>query len=280
MSAARLSAPIANAAFPVVLDRGLRRSSQGLFSVPTPWAVRYFGRSLELECAAVRIVSNMADWIHSAADDRPLEDRVWHSHRFALGGGDWSELLLPIHKNSVLQEAQQLKAVGLRFREIQAYADYREAMERGRPRRRNHVLLNSSARIDAYFAGFIALFESIAALGFQRRSALHQAAATHSTGTMRRKPGWLQWFREWSAGDIGVAVDAQGALHRLPGGQHRMAVAHALDLLTVPVTVRLVHADWVRRQMESGRQSPVAAVSTGLDALRQATHSAHDDLSP
>lgn len=273
MTSARISAPIADTLFPVVLDWGLQRSSHGLFSVPTPWAARYFSRSLEFDCTVARIATDMPDWVLYAPEDSQTGHRIWHIHRFALGAGDWSGLLLPVVENTVFQEAQQLNAVDFRFREAQVYAAYREAMERGRPRMRNYVLLDSPARIDAYFLGFIELFESIALHGLQRRRAMRQKAATQPPATTRSKASWLRWFNRWSECDIGIAVGAQGTLHRLPGGQHRMAVAHVLNIGTVPVTARLIHADWVETQVTRYQQPPATAISTGFDKLREAATS-------
>lgn len=270
MAAATITAPFMGRAFPSVLERGWRYAARGHFAVPAPWFVHYFGPTLELETTPQRLESIMTDWISSTADPEPATGSVWHINRFALGGGDWSALLSPLFHNQVYQEALQLKAADLRFRETRTYADYCEAVARSQPRMRNYRLLDTRERVDAYFAAFIHLFESIGAHSLQRRRSLRRNASHQGAlAATRRKPGWLQWFNDWNERDIGVAVSAVGSLHRLPGGQHRMAVAHVLGLATVPVTVRLLHSAWVSSRMQELQQPLVPAIIAGLEALRE-----------
>jgi len=269
MAASTITAPFIGRAFPSVLERGWRHAARGHFAVPAPWFVHYFGLALELETTPQHLESIMTDWISATADPEPATGSIWHINRFALGGGDWSALLSPLFHNQVYQEALQLKAAGLRFHETQTYADYCEAVACSRPRMRNYRLLDTRERVDAYFAGFAHLFESIAAHSLQRRRSLRRSACHQGAATTRRKPSWRLWFSEWNERDIGVAVSAVGSLHRLPGGQHRMAVAHILGLPTVPTTVRLLHSAWVSSRVQGLQQPLVPAIIAGLEALRE-----------
>jgi hypothetical protein len=48
-----------------------------------------------------------------------------------------------------------------------------------------------------------------------------------------------------SDNDIGIAVDASGNLIHFRSGHHRLMIAQQLEILRLPVVVRLVHATWL-----------------------------------
>ena len=60
--------------------------------------------------------------------------------------------------------------------------------------------------------------------------------------------GARSWWTELGEQDIGVAIDATGRLCKLPGGQHRFAIARALGLSEIPVQVRMLHVDVLQGQ--------------------------------
>jgi ParB-like chromosome segregation protein Spo0J len=102
---------------------------------------------------------------------------------------------------------------------------------------RQHRRLRTRADVDEYFERFVALFRSIEQHGVVRRAA----------GRDR---------------DIGVALGPWGDLVRLPGGQHRLAIASVLGLERIPVQIRMVHADLLRRRMDGRELGPVAALDS------------------
>lgn len=213
------------------------RSGQAGFWLPQAYALRRFGSRLDLIIPADGLEALMLDVVE-------VGQRGFHSGRWFIGAGDWSGVLLPFIRHQISREAQELKAAALRFRDTRCYTAYRRRAEVGKPMVRNRLVLDTPAAVDAYFEGFVALFESIAEHGLRRR------ADFSARGNWR--VGRRRWLAELGEQDIGVALAADGRLVKLPGGQHRFAIARALDLQEVPVQVRLLHVDALHGMSASG----------------------------
>jgi len=217
------------------LARG--RGGEAGFWLPQAHAVRRFSNRLDLSVRATTVESLLLDVVD-------LGDCPFHTGQCFIGAGDWSGVLLPFTRHQISREAQELNAAGLRFRDTRCYAAYRRRAEAGKPMVRNRLVLDTPAAVDAYFEGFVALFESIAEHGLRRRA---DFAARGNWRVGRRR-----WLAELGEQDIGVALAADGRLVKLPGGQHRFAIARALDLQEVPVQVRLLHVDALHGMSASG----------------------------
>ncbi len=126
------------------------------------------------------------------------------------------------------------------------------------------MALNSQELIDDYFQRFVALFHSIQAHGVVPVNSLKGPLAEkfQPSASRRRKT-------EWGERDIGVAIGPAGELVLLPGGKHRLAVATVLKISHVPVQVRMVHVDWLRKLPRRPGQPWADAVSEGIDAVRR-----------
>lgn len=223
--------PIAGspAAFERMLAQALSQASRGEagFWLPVAFALQRFGQRLDLAISPGAIDHVLLDGV--AAGSRRL-----HTGQWFIGAGDWTPILWPVSRHQISREAAELLAQDLRFRDTAVYRSYRQRAERNRAMVRNRMLLDSPARIDAYFERFASLFESIRENGVVRRSA--------GSGLFVQGRGQRSWWTELGEQDIGVAIDATGRLCKLPGGQHRFAIARALGLSEIPVQVRLLHA--------------------------------------
>lgn len=208
------------------LARG--RAGEAGFWIPQAHAVRRFSSRLDLTVPAAAVQSLLLDVVE-------LGGRHFHTGQSFIGAGDWSGVLLPFARHQISREARELKATELRFRDTRCYAAYLRRAAAGRPMVRNRLVLDTPAAVDAYFEGFVALFESIAEHGLRRRA---DFAARGGWRAGRRR-----WLAELGEQDIGVALAADGRLLKLPGGQHRFAIARALGLKEVPVELRLLHVD-------------------------------------
>ncbi len=225
-------APVAGSppAFARLLEGALLQARRGQagFWLPVAYAVQRFGPRLDLVIRPGAIEHVLLDCV--ALGDRRLHTGLWF-----VGAGDWTPISWPMTRHQVTREAAELIAQDLRYRDTAVYRSYRRRAETPRPMVRNRVLLDSVAQIDAYFERFVALFESIRENGVLRRSA--QGRMVLPGGRAR------SWWTELGEQDIGVAIDATGRLCKLPGGQHRFAIARALGLSEIPVQVRMLHAE-------------------------------------
>lgn len=240
-----------------MLHRALRATTlaDGGFFIPSAFAEAILGEALFLEPPLSGLKLRLADWIR-------CRGATLHSDTYFLGSGDWRAIAEPIRDSPVFREAQELIACGFRYRQTEAYAGYLSAMADKRPIRRNRIPLSDRQRLEAYFLRFVELFRSIEKNGVLRqgefsRRLLPGAPAMHRTA-------WI----EHGEREIGAAIGATGEIFRLPGGQHRTAIAFALGLPRIPVQIRMVHADWLQQEMKKNHVQPVEAIRCGISRLR------------
>ena len=64
--------------------------------------------------------------------------------------------------------------------------------------------------------------------------------------------------------EMGIAIDREGAIIKVPNGNHRFYTALALEMPLVPAEVRFVHAAWYRRQTAELRGSVLERICEAL----------------
>jgi hypothetical protein len=236
-----------------MLRRGLDeadRSGEGFF-VATSYVLSRLGNQLLAEIPAAEIKLRLADWVSWRGF------RLHIGTRF-LGAGDWSGISSSVMDSPVMREAYEILGKDLSYQSIPAYAHYLERAKTGKPVRRNNVVLSSVELIDAYFQRFVDLFRSIQMHGILRRKDYFRYAELSRSSCIRRLRA------EWGEKEIGIAIGAEGQVYRLPGGQHRVAIAMAIGLGTLPVQVRLVHSEWALNQWKNHGGNLSDAIVSGI----------------
>lgn len=240
----------------VIRTRGIRRARHRLnrtaqrladehptlsplrFVLPVTVAHLAFGESLEIDLPVAMLQTRMHDWINLRGH------RIHTGYRF-FSSGDWSPLLTDAKPTSVMREAIQLKACGLDYRATGSYARYLEMMDEGYRIVRNRILIDSRERLDAYFERYVSLFESIEDNGVLRIEEARERGLPGSTAPHDK-------IFEPDNADIGVAIGPEGETVALPGAKHRISIASVLELPSVPVEVRMIHAGWLRSLSHEG----------------------------
>jgi hypothetical protein len=211
------------------------------FAVPQPLVMRALGKALEVEMPVAALQMRMHDWVL-------CDDKIIHTGRWFLACARWEDLIHPARPSSVMREAVHLRKAGLDFRNTASYERYLQLIEQGAIITRNHVRLDSRERLDDYFERFARLYRSI-----ERHGVLRARDVRISDGAMPGSTAPGRTSAQGKDADIGIAIGPQGQIAVLPGAKHRLSVATVLKLRKVPVEVRLVHADWLRR---IGRRHP------------------------
>jgi hypothetical protein len=211
------------------------------FAVPNLYATYCFGEKLLFDCAPARIELRLVDWISDGQSS-------FHSSDYFLSAGDWGPISRAIMLSTVATEAVELYKSNLVYQSTDSYAGLIRAVERGKPLKRQHILLDQKELIDQYFQRFVALFRSIQEQGMISVSLLRSRGQA-TTDEL----------------NVGVAIGPGGQLYRLPGGQHRTAIAKVLGLPSMPVEVRLIHTIWLSEVMSKTGSPPTNAIRKGID---------------
>jgi hypothetical protein len=213
--------------------------------LPVAWALRYFRQRLVIWISPSLLTHKLAEDVHTG------EQALWLGASF-LDGADWSGALMPLADLPVHSEMADLIRFGEDFRNSPSYKRLLRLLNRGRPVKRNMVALSSPELIDRYFMTYLNLLNSVRSHGL-----LPRAAAPGETT-------WKSAARRRSERDIGIAIGADGELLRFRHGQHRTALAQLLGLPAIPVELRMVHTDWLKRQVARTKLPPAEALLAGL----------------
>ncbi|NJM29005.1 MAG: hypothetical protein HC855_01675 [Rhizobiales bacterium] len=181
--------------------------------------------------------------------------------RWFLGCGDWGPWLRKIETTPVYREVEVLLGADKHYQTSALFQKFKLHMEMGRPPIRNETLLDTAEKIEAYAEGVRRLAASISRQGVVRRSQTSLEDMAVNSGVAR--PLWV----EATESEIGAAILADGTLARLGPGHHRIAAAKLKNVECVPVEIRLVHADWLKRQIEETGLAPWPALLQGIDNI-------------
>lgn len=239
---------------PAVLARAMT-SPPARVGLPADWLVAPGDATLSLDLPMAQVQHRLADWLQTDGL------RVHASDHFLLAG-DWSGIRRPIRDSRVYAEVADLRAYGDNFRDSPSYRAYCRSLSRGRPARRAHARFVDEQAVTEYFQRCLAMLRGLEQLGFvSRREAL--ALGPARAGFARWRSRWWDWLDH----DLNVAIDAGGEVLRLPGGQHRTAMALQLGLPTLPVVVRVVHPQWLAGHMQAGDMPAWTALRQGVARL-------------
>lgn len=218
----------------VRINRNLVLSkAAGGFFLPVSYVLRAYSGYLCFSLPARRLDTRLRDWVVSG-------DKVVHTGDFFLFRGDWSGLLHRADSTRTFHEAQAIYAAGLNFRESVTYREDFRQIKRGKPLRRNKVLIDTPELLDQYYQRFVELFLSIEKHGVLSLAQARTFEPSFDSGSAVR-----DWKVSRGEREIGVAIGAQGEVVVLPGGKHRLAIASVLGVDQVPVELRMVHCQWV-----------------------------------
>lgn len=248
--------PLSRARFDRQLDRALAEAARlGTgFSIGGFAARRALGPALLVDIDPQELTKRLDHRFRQG-------ERVFNIRNRFLGAGDWGPLLRGTGNSGTHREVVEIVAAKFDYRATKAY---HEAMERAsgpKPIKRNFVALSSPAKVEAYFRATAELCRSVHDNGVVRRGEFGWRLARPGGNSVR-----LPWV-ELGEVDIGVAIGPTGTLYRFASGKHRTAAAQALGLKSMPVEVRMVHAEWLRRHMEETGLSPSEALLHGIRYL-------------
>jgi hypothetical protein len=190
-----------------------------------------------------------------------LGERSYNIRDKFIGAGDWTPLLRVLRRSSTHREVTEIVEAGFDYRQTDRYRKSLDRASGENPVNRNFVALSSPGKVEAYFRRTAELCRSIGESGMLRRSDYGPRLASFASPSVR-----LPWI-EFGEVDIGVAIGATGEVYRFASGKHRTAAAQALKIRSMPVEIRMVHADWLVRQMEETGLAPAAALRRGIEAL-------------
>ena len=235
-----------------------KAKSQGGFHLENFAAQRALGKALIMNIDPMQL--------RKFLDERILidDEMVNITDRF-IGGGDWSPVTVPLKEQFTHLEAlTTARAKNYNYNKVRMYKRALNRCRNDRPIKRNFVALDTPEKVREYFDGLVELVRSIKEHGIISR---HDYRATEQIQWKAKglRHAWVENFES----DIGVAISAGGRVLRFSSGKHRTGIAKGLRLKSIPVEVRMVHADWLTRQISRTGKPPAEALLNGLARLQK-----------
>lgn len=216
-----------------VLQSALKKPANKPLFLPVAYGKAALGEQINLSIDPTKLTFRLHDWVHTG-------ERPYHVNDYFLCAADWAPALNPIAKTPVYIEAMQLHAAGLDYKSTPAYENYLKRLERGIAPTRNKAALDTREKINLYFERFISLFNSIQTHGLVSIEQARRIATTLNSSSAIRS-----WRTNFGESNLGIAIGPTGEVVALPGGQHRLAIAIAMQLPRIPVELRLIHTAYL-----------------------------------
>jgi len=220
------------------------------FQVPYSLIKGHYQEKLVLDVETLRI----QNWLRSKAI---LNDEYIALKDCFVGGGDWSQIIEPLTASKLHTEAYEVYKFRLNFLEIPTYQRLCKMIKKNHQVLHNYCLLKNEEDLKSYFEHYLAVLESI-----ERHGLVRQNKFSPSELGWKRKKARTYWHE-----DIGVAVGHDGELYRFRGGTHRFVFARCLGIKWIPVTVKIIHINWLKHVMDVTRLSPHDAIVNGISLL-------------
>jgi hypothetical protein len=253
-----LAAPVAGSRllFPRRLARSVEavRRNEPLPAIPNAHARWFFAETLVFPVDPATLTERLQDRVRGADSAMQLSEQF-------LDEGDWTDVVAPVAETVEHRETVELVEYGQRYRAMPSFKRMRARARRNKPVRRYGTSLDSDEKIHAYFRYFLDLIDSIREHGMRDQGSLAGMQVPIGLDVRGRHARHRN--------NIGVAVAADGRLLRFLGGRHRMAIAQALGLNSVPVEVRFVHARWLAAEAERSGLPPDEALQVWARRARQ-----------
>lgn len=192
------------------------------FFVPTTIICSKFKKDLTIYINPEYLNLNLKDWLK--VDGKSIINISY----YFFGDGNWENISSDISKSIVYKELLDLKNVNMDYKSSKHYLSYVQKMNKNNPTTKQHKILNTYKSIDSYFERFINLYNSIKEKGVLKAD---------------------NFKKEKENKAIGIAVNSNGEILKLPGAQHRVVISKILNLEKIPVEIRLIHKEYIEKIM-------------------------------
>lgn len=191
------------------------------FFVPTDIIYSKFKKDLTIYINPAYLNLTLKDWLK-------VDQNIVNTSYYFFGDGNWENISSDITKSIVYKELLDLKNVNMDYKSSKHYLSYVQKMDKNNPTTKQHKILNTHEAIDSYFERFINLYNSIKEKGVLEAN---------------------NFKKEKENKAIGIAVNSDGKIVKLPGAQHRVVISKILNLEKIPVEIRLIHKEYIEKIM-------------------------------
>lgn len=236
------------------------QSGRARFALGFDDAVVFFGRRLIVNVDPARLEYQLENEVTDG-------DRTYAVPDFFVGNGDWSPWLKSLSGNARSEGGAPTRPAGIPFSPDPCLQDAAGKNSNAKVCHPESCADRQPGKARRLFSQLLPDVPPGWENGHPRDAGSRiEGDESFTTGNSAR-PVWA----EYTERNIGIAIGSRGELYRVGPGQHRTAVAKTLNLAKMPCEVRLLHVDWIERQLWHSRQPLPRALKMAVVTACQAT---------
>lgn len=231
--------------FKAILNYSLTiKSTNDNLSLHQNYKNQYFKDDLVVFIETEKITHFITSWIC-------IKSKYVHSSDYFIANFNLLEHCKEINRLPILRTIEELLSNNFIHKNTQYYKKLNESIKNKRPITKQQALLDTEEKVDNYFNRIHALYQSITRHGLISNKII-------------AKNG-----KQYIDREIGIAINNDGSLIKLQGGQHRFAIAKIKKIEKIPVEIRLIHKDIIKNVSENYKLSSIAAIDLIKNTLNE-----------
>ena len=229
----------------------IKKHANDKLSLHQNFRKEYFNQDLIIFIETEKISHFITSWVYSSST-------YVHSSDYFLTNFDLLKHCKEINQIPTIKIIEDLQSKNFIHENTTYYKKLNDRIKNNKPVTKQQILLNSEEKVKNYFKRIHSLHQSIAKNGLISNIEFSKYGKQHI-------------HRE-----IGIAINNDGTIIKLQGGQHRFAIAKLQKIEKIPVEIRLIHKDIIENISNKYRISSIEAIYLIKDTL--ASKSSIDSL--
>lgn len=205
---------------------------------------QYFKDDLIVFIETEKITHFITSWI-------PIKSNHVHSSDYFITNFNLLEHCKEINKLPVINIIKDFQSNNFTYKNTQYYKKLNESIKNGKPITKQQTLLDTEEKVINYFNRIHDLYQSITRHGLISNKIISENG------------------KEYIDREIGIAINNDGFLIKLQGGQHRFAIAKIKKIEKIPVEIRLIHKDIIKNVSKNYNISSIEAINLIKNTLNE-----------
>lgn len=203
---------------------------------------KYFNQDLIIFIETEKISHFITSWVYS-------NSTYVHSSDYFLTNFNLLKHCKEINQIPTIKIIEDLQSENFIHKNTKYYKKLNDSIKNNKPIIKQQILLNTEEKVTNYFKKIHTLHQSIMENGLISNVEFSKYGKQHLDR------------------EIGIAINNDGTIIKLQGGQHRFSIAKLQKIEKIPVEIRLIHKDVIENISNRYKISSVEAIYLIKDTL-------------
>lgn len=220
----------------------IKKHTNDKLSLHQNFRKKYFNQDLIIFIETEKISHFITSWVYS-------NSTYVHSSDYFLTNFDLLKHCKEINQIPTIKIIEDLQSENFIHKNTKYYKKLNDSIKNNKPIIKQQILLNTEEKVTNYFTKIHTLHQSIMENGLISNVEFSKYGKQHIDR------------------EIGIAINNDGTIIKLQGGQHRFSIAKLQKIEKIPVEIRLIHKDVIENISNKYKISSVEAIYLIKDTL-------------